>query len=256
MLGHVSDNMEKYEFALVGNELYGFVWDDFCSQYIEMCKASLNSEDENVKKAAQSTLYYVLNAIVRLLHPFMPFVTEEIYLTMPHRYESICLETWPKQPENLPACDLASMDRLVSVINRIREVKNTAGLKPSAHLDVMIKDLDGNILKPDPEKAAMLERMAKAAWVDSLSGDQSMETVANGTLWIPSAELLDKEAEIAKLKAEQERLNKELARSHGILGNKGFLAKAPAAKVESEKKKLADYEKQLAAVNERLSALQ
>lgn len=256
VLGHVTDNMEKYEFALVGNELYGFVWDDFCSQYIEMCKASLNSEDEHVKKAAQSTLYYVLNAIVRLLHPFMPFVTEEIYLTMPHRYESICLETWPKQPENLPECDLASMDRLVSVINRIREVKNTAGLKPSAHLDVMIKDLDGNILKPDPAKAAMLERMAKAAWVDNLSGDQSMETVANGTLWIPSAELLDKEAEIAKLKAEQERLNKELARSHGILGNKGFLAKAPAAKVESEKKKLADYEKQLAAVNERLSALQ
>ena len=80
--------MEKYEFALVGNELYSFVWDDFCSWYVEMSKSELNGDDEQAKKAAQSVLYTVLNAIVRLLHPFMPFVTDEIYQAIPHRYES------------------------------------------------------------------------------------------------------------------------------------------------------------------------
>ena len=170
VLLHVTENMEKYEFALVGNELYSFVWDDFCSWYIEMSKASLSSEDEHVRKAAQSTLLVTLNAIVRLLHPFMPFVTEEIYLKMPHAKESICLESWPKPIRDLPESDLASMDRIISIIAKIREIKAASDLKPSAHLDVMIRDLDGNVIPVDANQAAMMERMAKTTWVESLSG--------------------------------------------------------------------------------------
>lgn len=255
VLLHVTENMEKYEFALVGNELYSFVWDDFCSWYIEMSKASLSSEDEHVRKAAQSTLLVTLNAIVRLLHPFMPFVTEEIYLKMPHEKESICLESWPNPIRDLPESNLASMDRIISIIAKIREIKAASDLKPSAHLDVMIRDLDGNVIPVDANQAAMMERMAKTTWVESLSGDLSVQTVPNGSFYIPSSELLDPEKEKAKLNAEVKRLEGELKRSAGILSNAGFLAKAPKEKVELEQKKQADYEKQLALVKERLAAL-
>jgi valyl-tRNA synthetase len=119
----------------------------------------------------------------------------------------------------------------------------------------MIRDLDGNVIPVDANQAAMMERMAKTTWVESLSGDLSVQTVPNGSFYIPSSELLDPEKEKAKLNAEVKRLEGELKRSAGILSNAGFLAKAPKEKVELEQKKQADYEKQLALVKERLAAL-
>ncbi len=255
VISHVNENMEKYEFALVGNELYSFIWDDFCSWYIEMSKASLSSDDAGIRKAAQSTLLVMLHSIVILLHPFMPFVTEEIYQTIPHDRESVCIESWPKQIENLPQSDLAGMDRLISVISRIREVKVANDLKPNAHLDIMIRDLDGNIVPVNENQAAMLEKMAKTTWNETLEGDLAVQTVVNGSIYIPSSQLLDVEEEKKKLNAEKARLENEVRRSSGILSNKGFIAKAPAAKVELEKKKLEDYQKQLAVVIERLNTI-
>ncbi len=255
VIDHVNENMEKYEFALVGNELYSFIWDDFCSWYIEMSKASLNSDDPKIRKGAQGTLLTMLHSIVILLHPFMPFVTEEIYQTIPHNKESVCIETWPKKIENLPQSDLAGMDRLISVISRIREVKVANDLKPNAHLDIMIRDLDGNIVPVNENQAAMLEKMAKTTWNETLEGDLAVQTVVNGSIYIPSSQLLDVEEEKKKLNAEKTRLENEVRRSSGILSNKGFMAKAPAAKIELEKKKLEDYQKQLAVVLERLNTI-
>ncbi|MCI6515265.1 MAG: valine--tRNA ligase [Erysipelotrichaceae bacterium] len=254
-IAHVTANMEKYEFALVGNELYSFVWNDFCSWYVEMSKSSLNSEDENVRKAAQSTLYVTLNAIVRLLSPFMPFVTEEIYLTMPHTKDSINLETWPVQIEGIADSDLVSMDRIISAISKIREVRNANDLKPSAPLHVMLKDLDGNVIPVDAGFAAILTKMAKVTWDDTLTGDLAVETIHSGTLHIPSSELCDPIEEMKKLESEKARLEKELERSHKMLGNPGFVNKAPAAKINAEKEKLAAYEKQYQAIMDRMSAL-
>ena len=255
VLDHLNENMEKYEFALVGNELYSFVWDDFCSWYIEMSKASLQSSDEEVRKAAKSTLYVMLNAIVRLLHPFMPFVTEEIYLALPHEKESICLETWPEKVADVPMEHIAEMDRVVSVISKLRELKNDNGLKPSARLSFILKDLDGNVIPVEENQKAMIDRMAKSDWVDHLDGDLTVATVTNGSIFIPSQQLLDVEEEKKKLTSERARLEGEVARSTKILSNPGFLAKAPAAKVEAEKAKLADYEKQLAVVIARFEAI-
>lgn len=252
---HVTSNMEKYEFALVGNELYGFVWNDFCSWYVEMSKSSLNGEDEKAKKAAQSTLYVTLNAIVRLLSPFMPFVTEEIYLTMPHEKESINLESWPMKIEGIADSDLESMDRIISAISKIREVKNANDLKPSAPIHVMIRDLDGNVIPVQSGFAAILSKMAKAQWCDDLSGDLSVETIHAGTLLIPSSELCNPEEELKKLNSEKIRLEKELERSHKMLSNPGFVSKAPEAKINAEKEKLAAYEKQYQAIVERLNVL-
>ncbi|MBQ1468600.1 MAG: class I tRNA ligase family protein, partial [Solobacterium sp.] len=237
------------------NELYSFIWEDFCNWYVELSKASLNSDDIKLQKSAQGTLYICLLNILKLLHPFVPFVTEEIYQTFCHDQESLCLESWPEVINEVPQIDTLSMDRLISVIKKIREVKIVSHLKPSAPLDIMIKDLDGNALPVDPAQANMLQRMAKATWLDKIEGDLAVETVYAGTLLIPSEELLDKEAEIAKLKQEEKRLNGELARSRGILNNPGFLNKAPQAKIDEEKRKQSDYEKQLSAVIERLKML-
>ena len=255
VLDQVTENMEKYEFALVGNELYSFVWDDFCSWYIELSKASLSSDDEAVRKGAQSTLLVMLSAIIRMLHPFMPFVTEEIYQKLPHDKESICLETWPEKLADLPEPDIDGMDRLISVIQKIREVKMANDLKPSAPLDVEIRDLDGNVVPVNETQAMMLERLAKVTWKDSLEGDLSVQTVRGGTIYIPSSQLMDVEAERTKMNAERERLEKEVAHSRGILSNQGFLAKAPKQKIEAEQKKLEDYEKQLNVVLARLKEL-
>lgn len=255
VLKSVTANMEVYEFALVGNELYNFVWNDFCSWYIEMSKASLSSENAEEKKAAQSTLYLTLNGIVRMLSPFMPFVAEEIYLALPHEKESICLESWPKPIENLPESDLDGMDRFISLISKIREVKVANDIKPSQRIDVMMKDLNGNALSITDTQKEMLSRMAKADYKESLSGELTIEPIQNGTMYIPQSQLLDEEAEKAKLQAEIERLQKEVARSKGILSNQGFLAKAPQAKIQAEQKKFEDYQKQLALVEERYKDL-
>ena len=252
---HVTENMEKYEFALVGNELYSFVWDDFCSWYVEMSKTALNGTDEVAKRAAQSTLYVCLKAIVGLLQPFMPFVTEEIYDLLPGAKESINLESWPTMIENVTACDLTAMARAISAIQKIREVKIVNDLKPSTLIHIALKDLDGNTIKADEAMSAIIMKLAKAEWQDTLEGDLTVEAIQGGSLYIPSSELSNPEEEIKKLKAEIERLKSEIARSTGILSNQGFIAKAPAAKIENEKQKLEAYQKQYAVIEERLNVL-
>lgn len=255
-IDHVTENMEKYEFALVGNELYSFVWDDFCSWYVEMSKASLNGSDEQAKKSAKSTLYVCLNAIVRLLHPFMPFVTEEIYLSLVTDAETVCLSSWPKPIDNIPCNDMNAMNRVISIIKKLREVKVENNLKPSAELTVLVKDLNGNVLPVDMNLSGIISRIAKCHWVDSLEGDLAVHPVFDGNIYIPSNQLLDKEKEIAKLEVEKKRLESEISRSEGILSNPSFVQKAPEAKVELEKKKLQDYRKQYDVVVERYLELQ
>lgn len=252
---HVTENMEKYEFALVGNELYSFVWDDFCSWYVEMSKTALNGTDEVAKRAAQSTLYVCLKAIVGLLQPFMPFATEEIYDLLPGAKESINLESWPTMIENVTACDLTAMARAISAIQKIREVKIVNDLKPSTLIHIALKDLDGNTIKADEAMSAIIMKLAKAEWQDTLEGDLTVEAIQGGSLYIPSSELSNPEEEIKKLEAEIERLKSEIARSTGILSNQGFIAKAPAAKIENEKQKLEAYQKQYAVIEERLNVL-
>ena len=252
---HVTENMEKYEFALVGNELYSFVWDDFCSWYVEMSKTALNGTDEVAKRAAQSTLYVCLKAIVGLLQPFMPFVTEEIYDLLPGAKESINLESWPTMIENVTACDLTAMARAISAIQKIREVKIVNDLKPSTLIHIALKDLDGNTIKADEAMSAIIMKLARAEWWDTLEGDLTVEAIQGGSLYIPSSELSNPEEEIKKLEAEIERLKSEIARSTGILSNQGFIAKAPATKIENEKQKLEAYQKQYAVIEERLNVL-
>lgn len=249
-LEHINANMDKYEFALVGNELYSFVWDDFCSWYIELAKAGLNSEDEEVKLATRSTLFTVLSGIVRMLHPFMPFVTEEIYQSL--GYETCCIASWPVQIDGIDEDSLKEVERLISIIKTVREVKVNYNMKPSSPINLMIKDTEKKNVECSDIIAATLFRMAKATLCEHLEGELLERPVYQGSILIPMGEIVNKEEEIAKLNKEKERLDKEIKRAEGMLNNQNFVAKAPASKIEEEKKKLENYKAQLGIVLERL----
>ena len=257
VLASVTENMEKYEFALVGNELYSFIWDDFCSWYIELSKAGLQSEDATVKHAVQSTLFVVLQGIVKMLHPFMPFVTEEIYLSLPHEKESINLESWPKPAAAaMSEEEMFAVRQLLSMISAVREIKTDYQLKPSTPLEIAIKDEHGAWKQIDENMAAILQKMCHASCT---SFAEDVEVVARpifgGTLSTPLAAMVDLEEEIAKLEKELDRLSKEVKRSEGMLRNENFVKKAPAAKVEEEREKLERYQKQYAIVQEELAEM-
>ncbi len=253
----VSANMDKYEFALVGNELTSFVWDDFCSWYIELCKANLSSEEPAIRNAAKSTLVTVLSAIVRLLHPFMPFVTEEIYLSIPHRFESINLEAWPSlSGVAMSDEEMSAVNELITMIQAVREIKTAYNLKPSADVNIIIKAADGTLRPSDDKINAILNKMCHAFWINEDSSEEVVtRTILNGTLSIQLSDVINIEEEIAKCVKEIERLTKEIARAEGMLANPNFTNKAPAAKVEAEREKLAGYTQQLALNTARLEGL-
>ncbi|MEA5026513.1 MAG: valine--tRNA ligase [Erysipelotrichaceae bacterium] len=255
-LSSVTANMDKYEFALVGNELYNFIWDDFCNWYIELAKAGLSSDDENVKTATQSTLLAVLTGIIKLLHPFMPFVTEEIYTCLPHHQTALCIDDWPAAiaADNLD--DTQPCDRLIDIIKGIREIKLECKLKPNKELAVLLKDETGEIVEVDGLMAPILKKMTHASWVNELRGELMMKPIKNGVIYVLQSEVTDREEELKQLKTECERLRGEIARCQNILANPNFINKAPVDKVNTEKAKLDEYERQYELVNRRLTKLE
>ena len=246
VLTNVTANMEKYEFALVGNELYNFVWNDFCSWYIELSKAGLQSGDETQIHATRSTLTALLRAILCMLHPFMPFVSEEIYLTLPHEEESINLAKWPKAIDvEIDAKEAAAVAQLITMIEAVREIKSAYQIKPSTDISVIISDENNQIRKKEEAIAAILEKMCHAHWSEEItSEDMITRPILNGSLKVASASVIHVEEEIAKLSKEKQRLEQEIKRSEGMLHNPGFVNKAPAAKVAQEKEKLEGYRRQ------------
>ena len=252
-LSHINVNMDRYEFAMVGNELERFVWDDFCSWYIELSKSSLNSTDEAIKKAAQSTLYTVLKAIIKMLHPFMPFVTEELYDALCG--EVCCIAQWPEQIEGIDAEKASEIDLLLSIITTVRQIKKDYNLKPSAPISILVQNAEEQKLELDEHLKAILEKMCKASIAETISGEELVRPILNGSLRVPMGEIVDPEEEKAKLNKEKERLEKEIARSENMLNNPNFVSKAPAAKIQSEKDKLAGYQTQYQIVCDQLSKM-
>ena len=255
VLQSVTANMEKYEYALVGNELYSFIWDDFCSWYIELSKAGLQSEDETVRKAAQSTLVTVLSGIVRMLHPFMPFVTEEIYLAIPHTKESINLETWPEMIEiDMSDEEMTSIRQLITMIEAVRSLRVDYNLKPSMDIEVVIKNENNEIMPCIEYINAILQKMCHATWTSVESNEEmAVRPILNGTLNVPLASIINVEEEIEKLTKELKRLTQEIKRGEGMLNNPNFVNKAPEAKVNAEREKLEGYRSQYAIVEKQLA---
>ena len=242
-LASVNKNMDKYEFALVGNELYSFIWDDFCSWYIELAKTTLNSEDQKIVKATKSTLLIMLTNIIKLLHPFMPFVTEKIYKEMPRNFEALCVSNWPSEIE-LTTDKSQEIELLINIISEVRSIRVDYNIKPSLQFDIALTDENGVYIKLDDTTSGMLNKLCKVNQNELSGDDLVIRPLKQGKLVVDASQIVDYQAEFNKLNKEKERLANEIARGEKMLSNENFVKKAPQQKIEQEKEKLENYKKQ------------
>ncbi len=257
----VTNLAEKYEFGEVGRALYNFIWDDFCDWYIEMAKLPLYGEDETAKKTTRSVLAYVLDQTMRLLHPFMPFITEEIWQNLPHEGESITVAEWPKvRPELSNQEASEQMKLLVEIIRSVRNIRAEVNTPMSKKIAMIINAHDEKILDTLETNKAYLERFCNPEMltigVGATAPEKAMTAVVSGAeIYLPLQGLINIEEEITRLEKELEKLNKEVERVQKKLANEKFVAKAPAQVVEEERAKEKDYLEKRTTVQERLEEL-
>ena len=260
-IAQVNRHSERYDYGEVGRYLYNFIWDDFCDWYIEMAKIPLNGEDEEAKQTTRSILAYVLDQILRMLHPFMPFVTEEIWQHIPHEGESITQASWPEINETLSNEQAAAeMKHLVDIIRSIRNIRAEVDTPMSKPIDLVIKANNEQIAEELKQNQHYIERFCRTEnltiSVDAVAPAESMSAVVSGAeLYLPLAGLIDYEKEIARLEVELEKLNQEVDRVQKKLGNAGFVKKAPEQVVAAEKEKEQEYLEQREKVVNRLNEL-
>ena len=260
VIEEVDMNMDKYEFVNVGTALYNFIWDDFCSWYIELSKVHLNSEDETEKQASVHTLVYVLNAIVRMLHPFMPFVTEEIYQAIPHLKESICISQYPLVNEQFNDDKInEQFTYLMDIVKGVREIRANYTIKNAIEVEYSIDTKDSSLEALLDVFVPYLKKLCHATCVGyntNSSDDVATAMIQGGnTLIVELGAYVDKEAEKQKLETELKKLEGEIKRCTNMLNNEKFVSKAPQAKVDSERKKLEDYTSKYNAVKEKLEKM-
>ena len=252
---------DDYQFGEAGRELYNFIWNDFCDWYIEMAKVALNGNDEELKARKQDNLIWILDQILRLLHPIMPFVTEKLWLSMPHDGESIMVAKYPEahaEFENEQARH--DMAFLIEIIKAVRNIRTEVNAPLSSSIDIMIQledakneriltdneDYVKNFLHPKELTISTQIAAPKLAKTAVISGAQ---------VFIPLADLVNVDDEIKRMEKEEENLQAEVDRSTKKLGNQGFVAHAPEEVIAKEKAKKADYESQLESVRQRIEEL-
>ncbi|WP_409251534.1 valine--tRNA ligase [Bacillus sp. SCS-153A] len=252
---------DRYEFGEVGRVLYNFIWDDFCDWYIEMAKLPLYGEDEAAKKTTRSILAYVLDNTMRLLHPFMPFITEEIWQNLPHEGESITIAAWPVVKEEFTDKTAAEeMKLLVEIIRAVRNIRAEVNTPLSKQIKLLLKAKDEQIQKTLEKNKGYIERFCNPEELtistDIEAPDKAMTAVATGVeLFLPLEGLINIEEEIARLEKELEKWNKEVSRVQGKLNNEKFISKAPQKVVDEERAKEADYLEKRSTVEARIKEL-
>ncbi|MBO7709380.1 MAG: valine--tRNA ligase [Lachnospiraceae bacterium] len=274
----VTDNMDKYELGIAVQKVYDFIWEEFCDWYIEMVKPRLNSEDDATKSAALWTLRTVLLNALKLLHPFMPFLTEQIYLTLydpaqpaPGEKEvngrkemasSIMISSWPVYRQEWDFSESESfVETIKNAVREIRNVRTGMDVPPSRKAHVYVVSENEKVRSIFEKGRIFFATLGRASEVtiqsdkSGIADDAVAAIIHDAAIYIPLDELVDVAREVERLEGEKARLEKELARSHGMLGNEKFVSRAPAAKIEEEKAKLAKYEQLMAQVKERLSQL-
>jgi valyl-tRNA synthetase len=258
----VTENLDKYELGIAVQKVYDFIWEEFCDWYIEMVKPRLYNDEDTTKAAALWTLKTVLSNALKLLHPYMPFITEEIYCTLQPQEESIMISSWPVYTEER---DFAEEEYAVELIKEavrgIRNVRTDMNVPPSKKAKVYVVTEDkkiGEIFSSSKVFFATLGYASEVFVQQDRSGideDAVSAVIQNAVIYMPFAELVDVEKEKERLQKEEERLMKELARVNGMLSNEKFIAKAPAAKIQEEKDKLEKYTQMMEQVKERLAQL-
>ena len=254
--------LDKYEVGVALSSIYDFTWDVFCDWYIELCKIRLNDKESEGNAVAQNVLAYVLTGILKLLHPFMPFITEEIYQALPHTDESVMIAKYPE----FCSClvfeeDAQKMNKTITAIKAIRARRNEMNVPPSRKAKVYIATKYTDAF--NESTAVFFSRLASASEVeigesfdDAFSADDAVRIVTDSaTIFLPLSDIVDTEKERARLEGEQKKLVGEIERIEKKLSNEGFVAKAPAAVVEGEKAKLAKYRENLDGVRAALAKL-
>ncbi|MEH7128423.1 valine--tRNA ligase [Neobacillus drentensis] len=258
---HVTRLSDRYEFGEVGRALYNFIWDDFCDWYIEMAKLPLYGEDEAAKKTTRSILAHVLDQTMRLLHPFMPFITEEIWQNLPHQGESITTAKWPEVNSALSDDQAAQeMKLLVEMIRSVRNIRAEVNTPMSKKIKMLVKAKDETILKSLEHNRSYIERFCNPEELQMgialETPDKAMTAVITGIeIILPLEGLINIDEEIARLEKEFDRLNKEVDRVQKKLSNEGFMKKAPESIVAEERAKENDYREKRAIVEARIKEL-
>ncbi|WP_303660318.1 valine--tRNA ligase [Salipaludibacillus sp. LMS25] len=258
---HVTRFIDTYEFGEVGRALYNFIWDDFCDWYIEMAKLPLNGEDEEAKQTTRSILAYVLDQTMRLLHPFMPFITEEVWQHLPHEGESITVAAWPvKNDALMNEQGMKDMQLLQDIIRSVRNTRSELNVPMSKQITLFIKADSEEILEQLERGKSYIERFCNPSELklamDMTAPEKSMSSILSGVeLYMPLSDLLDLDAEITRLNNELKRLDNEVMRVQKKLANEGFISKAPEKVVAEERAKEKDYIEQREKVLLRLDEL-
>jgi valyl-tRNA synthetase len=257
----VTDNMEKFELGVAADKIHDFLWDEFCDWYIEMVKPRLWDDNDTTKAAALWTLREVLSIGLKLLHPYMPFVTEEIYCTLTDD-ESIMIAPWPVAEESRDfALEAKNVDIIKDAVRAIRTVRTDMNVPPSRKAAVYVVSDKEDIRKVFEDSSSFFGTLGYASEVKvqadktGIADDAVSAVIHNAVIYIPFAELVDVEKELERLNKEKARLEGEIKRGEGMLSNPNFVEKAPEAKVNAEKEKLAKYKETYEQVLERIGAL-
>ncbi len=239
----VTDLIEKYELGLACQVLYDFVWSEFCDWYIELTKPVLYGTDDNARRDTLSVLVYVLDKILKLLHPFVPFITEEIYLSLPYHGESIMIQTYPTVNDKLNfESDFKLVEELKDLVAQVRNVRTSYGVVPSKRIRIYLTISDERLKECDLYLVKLCN-VEEVIYNGAPQGEKVVKIVSSAAVCeVPLGDLVDKDKEILRLQKELENTDSEIARASGKLNNQGFIAKAPANLVDAEKAKLAKFQ--------------
>ena len=258
----VTENMENFDLGVAVGKIYDFIWEEFCDWYIEMVKPRLYNDEDTTKAAALYTLKTVLIESLKLLHPYMPFITEEIFCNLQDEEESIMISNWPvyKEEFSFPVEENA-IETIKEAVRGIRNTRTSMNVAPSRKAKVYVVSAEESLRSIFENGRVFFAALGYASEVivqdnkNGIDSDAVSVVIPNGTIYMPFAELVDIAKEIERLENEEKRLNGELARVNGMLSNERFVSKAPAAKLQEEKDKLEKYTQMMEQVKERLSHL-
>lgn len=254
----ITENLEKFELGIAAQKIYDFLWDVFCDWYIEIAKIRMNSDDAQTAQNAREVLVWVMTGTLKLLHPFMPFITEEIWQTLPHEGDALIVAQWPEycQEHDFPEAEL-EMQRIMDVIRGVRNRRAEMNVPPSRKTNLYIATAEPNTFE---NGIAILNKLAYATQItigQAFDIEGAVTIVTNDAkVYIPMDELVDKKAELARLNRELETAKKQFAQVNGKLNNQGFLSKAPAQVVEGVKKDFETLTERIQLIESSISALQ
>lgn len=261
VIKEVDYNFDKYEFGEGNKALYNFVWNDFASWYVEISKVDLQSDDAENKNITQNVLVYVLMQIIKMLHPIVPFITEEIYQTLPHKEESITISSWPTVEEAFNDEEaINSLNIVMEIISAVRNERAKASKAPSAKINIRLEAKSQEVCdilnSAKPYLLKFTNPNELVITTDKANLENQVVVVLNDlTIYIPTNDLVDIEEVIKKLEGELKKLEGELLRSNNMLNNPNFVNKAPEAKIQAERDKKAMYEEKYNEVKAHLASI-